>query len=116
MVFNVGAGWGTFPAFMQFPFFHYVSYLLPFTYMMHIQGAIAYGIGTGTHVFANSMYILQNIGILLIYPAIFIPLGLFFSRFRERELYYGTASNKKLAVALHKLNLSKYLNAKGKVD
>jgi putative membrane protein len=75
---------------MQFPFFHYVSYILPFTYMIHAQGAIVYGIGTNTHVFANALYVLQNVGILLIYVIIFGVLGLFMSRRRERELYYGT--------------------------
>jgi hypothetical protein len=84
---------------MQFQAFNWISIFLPFTYMMHIQGAIVYGISTGTHVMFNVVYILQNIATLLIYPAVFIPLGLFMSKYRERELYYGSAKGKKIASA-----------------
>jgi putative membrane protein len=93
---------------MQFPFFNYISYILPFTYMIHGQGAIVYGIATNTHVLQNSLFILQNIGILLIFPVIFYPIGLFMSHRRERELYYGTYRKYRLGGILKKMGYAKY--------
>jgi hypothetical protein len=101
---------------MQLPFFNWVSMFLPFTYMMHIQGAIIYGISTGTHVMFNSLYILQNVATLLIYPAIFIPLGLFMSKYRERELYYGSANAKHIANVLKHLGKTAWLKPNGKLN
>jgi hypothetical protein len=75
-----------------------------------MQGAIVYGIGTGTHVFAASMDILKYAGILLIYPVIFFTLGLIMSKFRERDLLYGTWNRLKLGNVLHRMGLNKYLD------
>jgi putative membrane protein len=76
--------------------------------MIHIQSAIAYGIATGSNVLANSLYILENMAILLIFAVGFYTLGLFMSRHRERELYYGTCNGKHLGIVLRKLKLEQY--------
>ncbi|MDR1234973.1 MAG: hypothetical protein LBJ97_02695 [Mycoplasmataceae bacterium] len=108
MVLNLAAGWGTFPPYAQFEIFNVISNILPFTYMMHAQDAIIYGISTGAHVFENSMVVLENVGILLIYLVLFNALGTFMSYRRERELLYGTYNRKHLGVVLKKLGYSKY--------
>jgi hypothetical protein len=76
--------------------------------MMHAQDAIIYGISTGSHVFENSMVVLQDVGILLIFVVLFGTLGLFMSRRRERELYYGTYNRKHLGKVLNKMGYSQY--------
>jgi hypothetical protein len=76
--------------------------------MIHIQSAITYGIATGTNVFANSIYILENMAILVIFAAAFYTLGLFMSARREREIYYGTCNAKQLGIVLRKLKYEKY--------
>lgn len=115
MVLNLAAGWGTFPAYAQFPFFNIISNILPFTYMMHAQDAIIYGISTGVHVYQNSLVVLQSIGILLIYVIVFHGLGTFMAYRRERELYYGSYNRKHLGTVLKKLGYSEYckINQKG---
>jgi hypothetical protein len=35
---------------MQFGLFECLSYILPFTYAIHAQGDIIYGIGSGTNL------------------------------------------------------------------
>jgi hypothetical protein len=75
---------------MQWPVFEWLSYITPFTYMIHVQSAIAYGIATGTNIFANTIYILENMAILVVFAVAFYALGLFMSSHREREIYYGT--------------------------
>ncbi|APE73947.1 hypothetical protein [Spiroplasma citri] len=47
LILNLTAGWGTFPAFMQATFFHFISFITPFKYAIHGMGNIIYGIGTG---------------------------------------------------------------------
>jgi hypothetical protein len=76
--------------------------------MMHAQDAIIYGISTGAHVFENSMVVLENVGILLIYLVLFNALGTFMSYRRERELLFGTYNRKHLGVVFTKLGYSEY--------
>jgi putative membrane protein len=61
---------------MQFEFFRYISYIMPFTYAIHAQGAIIYGIGSGVNILDNSLYILSMCGVLLIYVVVFGLNGL----------------------------------------
>jgi hypothetical protein len=81
---------------MQFDFFKVISYIMPFTYAIHAQGAIIFGIGSGADIAFYSLYVLKMVGILCIYLAVFLSLGMIMSKRRQRELLYGTASAKKL--------------------
>jgi putative membrane protein len=106
-------GLGTFPSFMQFPIVQFLSYLTPFHYMIQIQGAIIYGV-TG-NVAGTTLYVFENIGILLIFAGLFLTLGLWQAHKREREIFYGTCSSKKLSIVLKQMNLSQYLDEKSRV-
>jgi putative membrane protein len=97
---------------MQFPFFQVISHVLPFTYVIHGQGAIIYGIGSGTNLMQNSLYVLQMCGILLIFALVFTLLGVFNAKFRTREILYGSCSSKKMYQVLKSMKLNKYLNTK----
>lgn len=117
LVLNIACGFGTFPAIIQFPLFHWLSYIMPFSYMMHAQGALIFNIAVGTNLLSQSFYILQCVGILLIYPAVFATLGCFNARRREREIYYGSSIKKDVLDSLKKLNIDKcYTNKKGELD
>jgi putative membrane protein len=98
---------------MQFGFFQVISYIMPFTYAIHAQGAIIFGIGGGVNILANNLYILQMAGILCIFAVVFVALGLVVSKRRQRELLYGTANPKKCYKAIKNLKLNdKYVNDK----
>jgi hypothetical protein len=102
---------------MESPFFNFISYLVPFTYVIHAQGTIIYGIAANVNVASNSLYVLQMFGILLIYPIIFSLLGYFVSKRREREMNYGSCNRTYVYNALKELKIEKrYLNSKGKLD
>jgi hypothetical protein len=86
---------------------------MPFTYAIHAQGAIIFGIGGGVNILVNSLYVLQMAGVLCIFAALFVTLGLVMSKRRQRELLYGTASAKKCYKAIKALKLDdKYINNK----
>ncbi|WP_233485554.1 hypothetical protein [Spiroplasma sp. ChiS] len=88
LILNLTAGWGTFPAFMQATFFHFISFITPFKYVIHGMGNIIYGIGTGEGSLAQyQTEIIQNTGILLIWIPILliISLGLTYL-WRQKEL------------------------------
>jgi hypothetical protein len=88
---------------------------MPFTYAIHAQGAIIFGIGGGVNILANTLYILQMAGALCLFAAFFIVLGLIMSRRRQREILYGTANSKKCYKVIKALKLSdKYCNNKTK--
>jgi putative membrane protein len=98
---------------MQFGFFQVISHIMPFTYAIHAQGAIIFGIGGGVNILANTLYILQMAAILCIFAALFVTLGLAMSKRRQRELLYGTANAKKCYKAIKALKLDgKYINSK----
>jgi hypothetical protein len=84
---------------------------------MHAQGALIFNIAVGTNVLSQSLYILQCLGILLIYPAIFFSIGCFNAKRREREIYYGSSIKKDVLDSLHKLGIDKkYVNNKGELE
>jgi putative membrane protein len=98
---------------MQFGFFQVISHIMPFTYAIHAQGAIIFGIGGGVNILANSLYILQMVGILCIFAAVFVTIGLIMGKRRQRELLYGTANSKKCYSAIKALKMNdKYINNK----
>jgi putative membrane protein len=117
LILNICCGGGTFPAFMLNPLFMVLSYIMPFTYLIHAQGAIIYGLSAGVNIFSNWMMVLQSCGILLIFPIVFFLWGLFISRRREREIFYGSCNKKDVLHSLQLLHMDKkYLNIKGELD
>ncbi|AHI53335.1 ABC transporter permease [Spiroplasma culicicola] len=111
MVLNLAAGWGTFPSFMQFDFFYGASFITIFTYAIHAMGSIIYGIGSLGFNTADSLYILQQAGILLIFIGVFITIALFVARKRMKEMYFGTSNPKYVSEALLQLGLNEQLNS-----
>lgn len=117
LVLNIACGFGTFPAIIQFPLFHWLSYIMPFSYMMHAQGALIFNVAVGVNTLSASLYILQCVGILMIYPILFFGLGCLNARRREREIYYGSANKKDVLDSLVKLGINKhYQNNKGELE
>ncbi|WP_338970281.1 ABC transporter permease [Spiroplasma endosymbiont of Labia minor] len=110
MVLNLASGWGTFPAFMQFGFFDFVSNIVPFTYALHGIGSIVYGIGSIGINLADTLYILMQWGILWIFFAVFISLGIGMSILRNREILFGSYKAKWIIDGLTALNMGKELN------
>jgi hypothetical protein len=83
---------------------------------MHAQGALIFNIAAGANTLASSLYILQCVGILCIYPVIFGAIGYLNSKRREREIYYGSSLKKDVLDSLKKLNIDKqYVNEKGQL-
>lgn len=113
LIVNLSSGWGTFPPQMQFPFFQVLSYIAPFTYQIRNIGAIVYGIGVQGSNIIDNMFILQNIGISLIYLLISILLAFIGSMKLTKMQYYGTYNGIKLAKVIKHLsdeNLLNYIN------
>ncbi|WP_338969223.1 hypothetical protein [Spiroplasma endosymbiont of Labia minor] len=109
IVLNLASGWGTFPAFMQFGFFDFVSNIVPFTYALHGIGSIVYGIGSIDINSADTLYILMQWGILWIFFAVFISLGIGMSILRNREILFGSYKAKWIVDGLVALNMEKEL-------
>ncbi|MDR0545701.1 MAG: ABC transporter permease [Mycoplasmataceae bacterium] len=117
MILNVACGFGTFPAFMQFPFFHYLSYIMPFTWINHAQGTILYGLANPANYVGNVLYILMCVGILLLFVVLFYGLGLAQSRHRVREIYYGSWRASFVLESLKELGIEKqYTDNHGKLN
>jgi hypothetical protein len=79
---------------------------LPFTYAIHAQGDIIYGIGSGTNLGYAWGYLFQCLGILIIFALVFYAWGLFVAQRRHRELLYGTYNPRKLAIIIKELGLN----------
>jgi putative membrane protein len=116
LVLNISCGFGTFPSFMQFPIFQYISHIVPFNYLIHAEGAIIFNIASGTNVYENSMIVLKNVGILSIYLVGFFVLGMFMSKRRNREINYGTAKSKDLSLILMQMKLFDKYSTNHKLD
>lgn len=97
LIINLSSGWGTFPPSMQFGFFKVLSYIAPFTYTIKNLGAIVYGVAISGANTMDTMFIMQNIGITLIFLLISIFLGLFAAFKLTKQQFYGTANGKKIA-------------------
>ncbi|ASZ09371.1 hypothetical protein CK556_03385 [Mesoplasma chauliocola] len=94
LVVNISSGWGTFPSFMQFEFFHKLSFVAEFTYILHGLGSIVYGVGENGFNSADTLYIIQQAGILLIFALFFVLIGLFGAKHRNREIRFGSFNGK----------------------
>ncbi|AXK51408.1 ABC transporter permease [Spiroplasma alleghenense] len=116
LVINLSSGWGTFPTFMQAKFFEVLSYIAPYTYSIHGQGAIIYGLAAGGQNLADNLIILANFGYLLIFGVIFALLGIYSARQRHREMMFSTSSNKKLVDILTEMNLTDFITNKNKAN
>lgn len=90
MVLNLSSGWGTFPAFMQFGFFNAISHITEFKYGLRGMSSIIYSGG------GNATFILQQLGIMIAFAAVFMTIGLTFSRNRNKEMYFGTYRGKQV--------------------
>lgn len=112
LIINLSSGWGTFPTFMQAGIFNILSYIAPYTYSIHGQGFIIYSIAVNGANAGDTLYLMQQFGILIIFGVVFTILGLLTSVLRTREMYYGTHSSKRLGKVLIKEKLSKYVNPK----
>ena len=108
LVLSLAAGGGTFPAISQFAFFHAISYVVPFTYVLKGLGAIVYGVsGSGTTALTTN-YIFTQFGILLIYFALFMTLGLGVgSRLLMRQMNWGSQRGKIVVQAMKNLGRDK---------
>lgn len=108
LVLSLAAGGGTFPAISQFAFFHAISYVVPFTYVLKGLGAIVYGVsGSGTTVLTTN-YIFAQFGILLIYFVLFMSLGLGVgSRLLMRQMNWGSQRGKIVIQAMKDLGRDK---------
>lgn len=117
LILNIAGGFGTFPAIMQFKFFHYLSYILPFTWMNHAQGTILFGLFNSANYVGNILQIFKCVGILCIFAIGFYLLGLFMSRHRTREIYYGSWKSKFVLESLKELKIEhKYLDKNNRLD
>lgn len=97
LIINLSSGWGTFPPQMQFKFFEVLSYIAPFTYQLKNMCAIIFGVGVvGTNPM-DTAFILQNVGISLIYLLIGVVLSIFGSLRLTKMQFYGTCNGRKLA-------------------
>lgn len=112
LIINLSSGWGTFPPFMQAGFFNVISYIAPYTYSIHAQSVIIYSIAASGVNRADSLYVLQNFGILSIWIVVFTLLGLLGAVLRNRDMLYGTHKSKKLGKILLEENLEKYVDPK----
>jgi hypothetical protein len=112
MILNLSSGWGTFPSFMQYGFFHGVSYITEFTYSLHLMGIVIYG---GNYS-GDWIYAIQQVGILIAFIAVFMAFGFGMSILRNREMHFGTYRKKHLVEgfkALGHTDLANDFEAKG---
>ncbi|AHI53675.1 hypothetical protein SSABA_v1c02630 [Spiroplasma sabaudiense Ar-1343] len=116
LVINLSSGWGTFAPFMQHSFFQVLSYIAPYTYSIHGQGAIIYGLSINGQNLIDNLIILQNLAVLLLFAMVFGIIGVFSAKNRCREMLYSTSSPKRLAIILKELNLNDFLRANQKPD
>lgn len=114
LIISLSSGWGTFPTFMQSPFFNVLSYITPYTYSIHGQGAIIYSIATGNGTSADSLYIMQQFGFLIIWIALFLGFGMLAAYRRNRDMLYGTHRSKRLAEILLEQEMNQYVDHKTK--
>lgn len=112
LIINLSSGWGTFPTFMQAGIFNVLSYIAPYTYSIHGQGFIIYSIAVNGANLSDTLYLMQQLGILVIWGIVFITIGLLASVLRTREMYYGTHSSKRLGKILLQEKQAKYVNLK----
>ncbi len=104
LIINLSSGWGTFPPYMQAPFFQVLSYIAPFTYSIKNIGAIVYGVGVVGNNWQDASFILGNVGITLIYLVIGLVLGAFGCMRLTKMQFYGSRNKKKLATVIMELN------------
>lgn len=114
LIISLSSGWGTFPTFMQSPFFNVLSYITPYTYSIHGQGAIIYSIAVNGANKADSLYIMKQFGFLVIWIVLFLGFGTLASYRRNRDMLYGTHNSKKLAEILTEQELNQYVDSKTK--
>lgn len=112
LIINLSSGWGTFPTFMQAGIFNVLSYIAPYTYSIHGQGFIIYSIAVNGANLGDTLYLMQQLGILVIWGVVFITIGLLASILRTREMYYGTHNSKRLGKILLQEKQAKYVNLK----
>lgn len=108
LVLSLAAGGGTFPALSQFAFFHAISYVVPFTYVLKGLGAIVYGVSESGTTALTTNYIFTQLGILLIYFVLFMTLGLSVgSRLLMRQMNWGSPRGKIVVQAMENLGRDK---------
>ncbi len=104
LIVNLSSGWGTFPPSMQFKIFEILSYIAPFTYQLKNVGAIVYGVGIVGANAKDTLFILGNVGISLIYLLIGVIIGVFAGVRLTKMQLYGSRNKVKLATAILELN------------
>ncbi len=114
LIISLSSGWGTFPTFMQAPIFNVLSYITPYTYSIHGQGAIIYSIAVSGVNRADSLYIMEQFGFLVIWIVLFLGFGVLASYRRNRDMLYGTHKSKKLAEIFMEQELDQYVDHKTK--
>ncbi|WP_164704246.1 hypothetical protein [Mesoplasma coleopterae] len=105
LVINISSGWGTFPSFMQFEFFHKISFIAEFTYVLHGLGSIIYGVGENGFNLTDSLYVMQQAGTLLIFALFFVSIGLYGAKNRNREIRFGSFIGKHVVDGMISLGL-----------
>ncbi len=104
LIVNITSGWGTFPPVMQFKTFEVLSYIAPFTYCIHNQGLIIYGVAVNGSNSLDNLQILKNCGIQLIYLSIGYLLSIYEGLNLQKITFFGSASAKKVGHAVSMLD------------
>ena len=94
MILNLSAGWGTFPPILQNDFFYGLSYIMPFTYAMHGESTIIYGISiSGTNgIFIANLFL--YLFYLLIFAFFFLLIAFYLNKRYWLIKIYSTANIK----------------------
>lgn len=100
LIVNITSGWGTFPPVMQFKFFQVISHIAPFTYCIHNQGLIIYGVAVNGQNYLDTMAILKYSGIQLIYLAIGYILSIYEGMNLQKITFFGSANAKHVGEAI----------------
>ncbi|AHF58186.1 ABC transporter permease [Spiroplasma eriocheiris] len=104
-VFNLAAGGGSFPAILQNKFFEGISYIVPFTYTIRGLSNIVYGVASNEGIISNyNDQILSSFGIICLFFAFFLALGLATSYVYRRIDIYGTFKLKEIYLAMNNIN------------
>jgi ABC-type multidrug transport system permease subunit len=95
---------------MQMQFFNILSYIMPFTYLIHAQGAIIFGIGANFDLVNSFLYLLEMLGITLIYVVVFFLIGIYSTKKIKRKYMYGSVNSTIIKQALISCNKKEYIS------
>ncbi|WP_342252410.1 hypothetical protein [Spiroplasma endosymbiont of Amphibalanus improvisus] len=109
MIFNLCAGWGTFPSFMQSGFFNFISYICPFKYIIHGEGSILYDVFYFGHSNIATQLLFSLLSILLLFVIVLLPISVFASKKRMFYKDFGTYKKQQIYLAIKDENLEELI-------